>query len=203
MRRRRSQLAREPGAKLSRRRHQPRRPDARDDRAADGAGRRDRLSPARSRRREDGGLLIGAGATQHRARRASRRARTRYPVLSRAILAGASAQIRNMATVGGNLLQRTRCTYFYDNEGSRCNKRAPGAGLRRDRAASTASTRSSAPRRLRRDASVRHVRRARGARRGGAHRAARAERAASPLSDLHRLPGDRPGHRDGAASLAS
>ena len=54
--------------------------------------------------------------------------RTRYPVLSRAILAGASAQIRNMATVGGNLLQRTRCTYFYDTDGSRCNKRAPGSG---------------------------------------------------------------------------
>jgi xanthine dehydrogenase YagS FAD-binding subunit len=49
-------------------------------------------------------------------------------VLSRAILAGASAQIRNMATVGGNLLQRTRCSYFYDTDGSRCNKRAPGAG---------------------------------------------------------------------------
>jgi xanthine dehydrogenase YagS FAD-binding subunit len=48
--------------------------------------------------------------------------------LSRAILAGASAQIRNMATVGGNLLQRTRCTYFFDDEGSRCNKRAPGQG---------------------------------------------------------------------------
>jgi xanthine dehydrogenase YagS FAD-binding subunit len=48
-------------------------------------------------------------------------------VLARAILAGASAQIRNMATVGGNILQRTRCTYFYDNA-SRCNKRVPGDG---------------------------------------------------------------------------
>jgi xanthine dehydrogenase YagS FAD-binding subunit len=54
--------------------------------------------------------------------------RTRYPMLTRAIVAGASAQIRNMATVGGNLLQRTRCTYFYDNDGSRCNKRSPGQG---------------------------------------------------------------------------
>jgi xanthine dehydrogenase YagS FAD-binding subunit len=74
-----------------------------------------------------GGLLIGAGVTntvlaEHIA------IRTRYPVLARAILAGASAQIRNMATVGGNLLQRTRCTYFYDTDGSRCNKRAPGSG---------------------------------------------------------------------------
>ena len=54
--------------------------------------------------------------------------RTRYPMLTRAIVAGASAQIRNMATVGGNLLQRTRCTYFYDTDGSRCNKRSPGEG---------------------------------------------------------------------------
>lgn len=53
--------------------------------------------------------------------------RKRYPLLSRAILAGASAQIRNMATNGGNLLQRTRCTYFYDVS-MPCNKRAPGTG---------------------------------------------------------------------------
>ena len=77
--------------------------------------------------RADGSLLIGAAArntavAEHRA------VRTRYPSISRAIVAGASAQIRNMATVGGNLLQRTRCTYFYDNDGSRCNKRQPGQG---------------------------------------------------------------------------
>jgi xanthine dehydrogenase YagS FAD-binding subunit len=53
--------------------------------------------------------------------------RERYPVLSEAILNGASGQIRNMATTGGNLMQRTRCYYFYDTE-SRCNKRDPGAG---------------------------------------------------------------------------
>ena len=75
----------------------------------------------------DGGLLIGAAA-RNTAVAEHRVVRTRYPVLSRAILAGASAQIRNMATVGGNLLQRTRCTYFYDVEGSRCNKREPGQG---------------------------------------------------------------------------
>lgn len=51
----------------------------------------------------------------------------RYPLLSRAILAGASAQIRNMATNGGNLLQRTRCHYFYDIH-TPCNKRWPGSG---------------------------------------------------------------------------
>jgi xanthine dehydrogenase YagS FAD-binding subunit len=51
----------------------------------------------------------------------------RYPLLSKAILAGASAQIRNMATNGGNLLQRTRCYYFYDAHAP-CNKRVPGSG---------------------------------------------------------------------------
>jgi xanthine dehydrogenase YagS FAD-binding subunit len=57
-----------------------------------------------------------------------RAVRSRFPLLSRAIVAGASAQIRNMATVGGNILQRTRCSYFYDEDGSRCNKRSPGEG---------------------------------------------------------------------------
>ena len=51
-----------------------------------------------------------------------------YPVLSQAILAGASAQLRNMATTGGNLLQRTRCHYFYDPVFPACNKRRPGSG---------------------------------------------------------------------------
>jgi xanthine dehydrogenase YagS FAD-binding subunit len=76
---------------------------------------------------DDCGLMIGAAArntavAEHPA------VRGRYPMLTRAIVAGASAQIRNMATVGGNLLQRTRCTYFYDTDGSRCNKRSPGEG---------------------------------------------------------------------------
>jgi xanthine dehydrogenase YagS FAD-binding subunit len=77
--------------------------------------------------REDGSLLIGA-ATRNTALASHRAVRSRYPVLSRALVAGASAQIRNMATVGGNILQRTRCTYFYDVDGSRCNKRNPGQG---------------------------------------------------------------------------
>ena len=76
---------------------------------------------------EGGGLLIAA-ATRNTAVAEHLAVRTRYPVLTRAILAGASAQIRNMATVGGNLLQRTRCAYFYDDDGSRCNKRHPGQG---------------------------------------------------------------------------
>ncbi len=83
--------------------------------------------PATIAETDDGGLLIDA-AVRNTALAEHPAVRTRYPVLSRAILAGASAQIRNMATVGGNLLQRTRCTYFYDAEGARCNKRTPGSG---------------------------------------------------------------------------
>ena len=77
--------------------------------------------------RPDGGLMIGAAANNTAVAEHSG-VRARFPMLSRAILAGASAQIRNMATVGGNLLQRTRCAYFYDHAGSRCNKRSPGQG---------------------------------------------------------------------------
>jgi xanthine dehydrogenase YagS FAD-binding subunit len=54
--------------------------------------------------------------------------RTRYPILSQAILAGASGQLRNMATMGGNLLQSTRCYYFYDPTYRECNMRVPGSG---------------------------------------------------------------------------
>lgn len=76
--------------------------------------------------RDDGRLLIGAAVKNTRLA-ADATVRTRFPLLSRALLAGASAQIRNMATVGGNILQRTRCAYFYD-EAARCNKRDTGAG---------------------------------------------------------------------------
>jgi xanthine dehydrogenase YagS FAD-binding subunit len=76
--------------------------------------------------REDGALLIGAAAT-NTAVASHRVVRERFPLLTRAIVAGASSQIRNMATVGGNILQRTRCGYFYD-DAARCNKRTPGAG---------------------------------------------------------------------------
>src|ERR1700692_142463 len=76
----------------------------------------------------DGGGLLICAAVRNTALAEHRAVRTRYPMLTRAIVAGASAQIRNMATVGGNLLQRTRCTYFYDTDGSRCNKRSPGEG---------------------------------------------------------------------------
>jgi len=74
----------------------------------------------------EGGMLIGAGV-KNTTVAAHREVRMRYPMLARAILAGASGQIRNMATVGGNIMQRTRCLYFYDGA-ARCNKRAPGIG---------------------------------------------------------------------------
>ena len=77
--------------------------------------------------RAGGRLLIGA-AVRNSALAAHPVVRTHYPMLSRALLSGASAQIRNMATVGGNILQRTRCAYFYDAAGSRCNKREAGTG---------------------------------------------------------------------------
>ncbi|WP_106400251.1 FAD binding domain-containing protein [Actinocorallia populi] len=75
---------------------------------------------------EAGGLLLGALA-RNAATARHPEVRRRYPLVSAAILAGASPQIRNMATNGGNLLQRTRCHYFYD-VGTPCNKREPGEG---------------------------------------------------------------------------
>jgi xanthine dehydrogenase YagS FAD-binding subunit len=74
-----------------------------------------------------GGLRIGATArnsvvAEHPL------VREKYPLLSEALLAGASPQLRNMATIGGNLMQRTRCYYFYDPSYSQCNKRVPGSG---------------------------------------------------------------------------
>ena len=76
---------------------------------------------------DDGeGLRIGATVTNSDLA-ADMRVRRRWPLLSRALLAGASGQLRNKATTGGNLLQRTRCPYFYDTA-TPCNKRAPGSG---------------------------------------------------------------------------
>ena len=74
----------------------------------------------------EGGLLLGALVTNADTAW-NAQVEQRYPLLSRAILAGASPQLRNMATDGGNLLQRTRCYYFYD-PATPCNKRAPGSG---------------------------------------------------------------------------
>ncbi|MGX1761409.1 FAD binding domain-containing protein [Streptomyces lydicus] len=74
----------------------------------------------------DGGLRIGAQAVNSDVA-ADTRVRNRYPVLSQALVSGASGQLRNKASTGGNLLQRTRCPYFYDTAAG-CNKRTPGSG---------------------------------------------------------------------------
>jgi xanthine dehydrogenase YagS FAD-binding subunit len=81
----------------------------------------DRIEPL-----EDGGLRIGAGV-RNSDLAADRRIRDRYPALAEAVLAGASGQLRNLATTGGNLMQRTRCSYFQDVT-TPCNKREPGSG---------------------------------------------------------------------------
>jgi xanthine dehydrogenase YagS FAD-binding subunit len=85
-----------------------------------------RLGLDRIEETPDGGLRIGT-LVRNTDLAADTRVRRQYPVLSRALLAGASSQLRNKATTGGNLLQRTRCFYFYDPS-KPCNKRTPGAG---------------------------------------------------------------------------
>jgi xanthine dehydrogenase YagS FAD-binding subunit len=81
----------------------------------------DRIEPL-----PDGGMRIGA-AVRNSDLAADPAIRARYPVLAQALLAGASGQLRNLATTGGNLLQRTRCVYFQDVT-TPCNKRTPGTG---------------------------------------------------------------------------
>lgn len=85
-----------------------------------------RLPMAQVEDTADGGLRIGAMATNSQVA-ADARVRARYPVLTQAIVAGGSGQLRNKATTGGNLMQRTRCAYFYDTT-KPCNKRQPGSG---------------------------------------------------------------------------
>jgi xanthine dehydrogenase YagS FAD-binding subunit len=85
-----------------------------------------RLTSAQIEDLPDGGLRIGA-AVSNSDLAADWRVRSRYPALSQALLSGASGQLRNLATTGGNLLQRTRCVYFYDTT-TPCNKREPGTG---------------------------------------------------------------------------
>jgi xanthine dehydrogenase YagS FAD-binding subunit len=85
-----------------------------------------RLTSERVEDLDDGGLRIGA-AVPNSDLAADRKIRTRYPALSEALLAGASGQLRNLATTGGNLLQRTRCVYWQDTT-TPCNKREPGSG---------------------------------------------------------------------------
>ena len=140
--------------------------------------------------RADGSLLIGAAAN-NTAVAEYPAVRRHYPVLARAILAGASAQVRNMATIGGNLLQRTRCAYFYDDDSARCNKREPGQGcdaidgFNRTHAILGASSACVATHpsdlcvALAALGALVHLTSAKGAR-------------TLPLTDLHRLPEDRP-----------
>ena len=85
-----------------------------------------RLGLDKSEPTADGGVRIGA-MVRNSDLAADPRIRKDYAVLSRALLSGASGQLRNKATTGGNLLQRTRCYYFYDTDQA-CNKRAPGTG---------------------------------------------------------------------------
>jgi xanthine dehydrogenase YagS FAD-binding subunit len=85
-----------------------------------------RLPFDRIEQRPDGGVRIGA-AVRNSDLAADPLIRTRYPALSRALLSGASGQLRNVATTAGNLLQRTRCVYFQDVT-TPCNKREPGSG---------------------------------------------------------------------------
>jgi xanthine dehydrogenase YagS FAD-binding subunit len=85
-----------------------------------------RLEPAGISETASGGISIGA-SVKNTTLANHALVRQRYPLLSQAILFGASGQIRNMATVGGNIMQRTRCYYFYDGS-SNCNKRKPGSG---------------------------------------------------------------------------
>ncbi|TFL16244.1 FAD binding domain-containing protein [Jannaschia formosa] len=149
-----------------------------------------RLDLGAIERTEVGGLRIGALVTNADLA-AHGTVRRNYPVLSRALLAGASGQLRNKATTGGNLLQRTRCHYFYDTSQS-CNKREPGSGcaalggINRIHAILGASEHCIATHPsdmavalLALDAEV-ETETADGARR------------MRPLADLHRLPGDAP-----------
>jgi xanthine dehydrogenase YagS FAD-binding subunit len=148
------------------------------------------LALERIEQRVGGGLRIGAGARNTDVANHAL-VRTRYPLLSQALLAGASPQLRNMATVGGNLLQRTRCDYFVDPAFARCNKRKPGSGcgaregIHRTHAVLGASEQCIAVNPsdmnvalLALDATV-NVRGAQGER-------------VIALNDFHRLPGDRP-----------
>jgi xanthine dehydrogenase YagS FAD-binding subunit len=84
------------------------------------------LLPAEVQELDGGALRIGAGVSNSELA-ADPRVRERFPVLSQALLSGASGQLRNMATTGGNPLQRTRCVYFQDVT-TPCNKRTPGSG---------------------------------------------------------------------------
>jgi xanthine dehydrogenase YagS FAD-binding subunit len=148
-----------------------------------------RLALDRIEETEEAGLRIGA-TVRNSVLAADPRVRERYPVLASALLHGASGQLRNLATTAGNLLQRTRCPYFYD-PGKPCNKREPGTGcpardgehhnlaiLGGSEHCIATHPSDMAVAMVALDASVELV-------------AADGERSI-PLAELHRLPGDRP-----------
>jgi xanthine dehydrogenase YagS FAD-binding subunit len=130
-----------------------------------------RLGLDRIERTQDGGLRIGA-LVRNTDLAADKTVRRDYAVLSRALLAGASGQLRNKATTAGNLLQRTRCPYFYDTR-MPCNKRKPGSAC----IAQHPSDMAVAMRLL--DANVDTL-------------AADGARRSIPIADFHLLPGDTP-----------
>jgi xanthine dehydrogenase YagS FAD-binding subunit len=150
-----------------------------------------RLTSNRIEDLADGGLRIGA-AVPNSDLAADHRIRRRYPVLSEALLSGASGQLRNIATTGGNLLQRTRCVYFQDITMA-CNKREPGSGcsarggFHRELAILGASDACIATHPS--DMAVAMV-----ALDAVVHTQGPDGQRALPLTALHRLPGDEPEH---------
>ena len=113
--------------RLPGRRHDPARPDEGRRRRAAHAGRHQPPAAARRRPATSDALRVGALTTMDELPRTPTVAE-RLPFVREALLRGASDQLRNMATIGGNLLQRTRCRYFRDPAVAACNKRAPGSG---------------------------------------------------------------------------
>jgi xanthine dehydrogenase YagS FAD-binding subunit len=150
-----------------------------------------RLTSNRIEELPDGGLRIGAGMTNGELA-ADRRIRRRYPLLCQALLSGGSGQLRNIATTGGNLLQRTRCVYFQDVT-TPCNKRKPGSGCsayegyHRELAILGASEACIATHPS--DMAVAMV-----ALDAVVHTQGPAGERMLPLTQLHRLPGDEPEH---------
>jgi len=138
---------------------------------------------------DDGSLRLGALVTNDEAAH-DPRIQDRYPLLSSAILAGASPQLRNAATTGGNLLQRTRCYYFYD-PGTPCNKREPGTGcpaaFGRNRIHAILGTSAHCIANHPSDMAV-----ALAALEAVVHVAGLDGERAIPMSEFHRLPGDHP-----------
>ncbi|TQM13751.1 FAD binding domain-containing protein [Pseudonocardia kunmingensis] len=147
------------------------------------------LTSAEIRDDDGGGLWIGAGV-RNSDLAADRRVRERYPVLAQALLSGASGQLRNMATTGGNPLQRTRCVYFQDVT-TPCNKRDPGSGC----AAVGGATRGHAVLGASRHCIATHpsdMAVALAALDARVHVLGVDGERTLPFVDLHRLPGDRP-----------